>query len=196
MVKTRQLSGTLACAAILLAGAAACSDSPDDTKPASPTIDARKVTDPGELVNLGIQQGQAGKLDEAKETFERVLTLDGTNKYAWFNLGYIAQSRNQVDDAIKNYDKALQADSSYKPALYNKAIVSESKEPAAAVALYQEILAIDSKSATAHLRLGLLFAKQGDETGANREFQAAVTLDSGLVEAVPAEYRASYASGA
>jgi Tfp pilus assembly protein PilF len=195
-VKTRQLCGTLACAAVFLAGAGACSDSPDDPNSSSATIDARTSTDAAELVNLGIQQGQSGKMDEAKATFERVLTLDATNKFAWFNLGYIAQSRNQVDDAIRNYDKALQADGSYKPALYNKAIVTEGKEPKAAIELYQKILAVDDKSATAHLRLGILLAKQGDQAGANREFQAAVDLDGTLVDAIPPEYRSSYAAGA
>ncbi|MCG5456810.1 hypothetical protein PSH03_001714 [Micromonospora sp. PSH03] len=120
----RQIFGSLACGAVLLTGVTACSDKPAEkpqTNNAGSTDQTNGAeTTPADLLKLGLEQGQAGNFDAAKATFEKLLDAEADNKFAWFNLGYIAQSRNQADEAISNYDKALAADANYKPALYNR----------------------------------------------------------------------------
>lgn len=194
----RQVFGSLACGAILLTGAAACSEKSADKPQTSKSGDSDRAnggtdtgTAPADLLKLGVEQGQAADFDAAKATFERVLAADANNKFAWFNLGFIAQSRNQADEAIKNYDKALAADAGYKPALYNKAIALEIKEPAASMDLYRKIVSIDDKSSTAYLRLGMLLALSGDAAAAREAFDAAVRLDKRLASSVPAKYRST-----
>jgi tetratricopeptide (TPR) repeat protein len=197
-MNARQLFGLLACSGVLLTGVAACTEKPADkpkTSNSSRNSGSAKgatntATAPADLLNLGVQQGQAGNLDSAKATFEKVLAAEPNNKFAWFNLGFIAQSRNQADAAISNYDKALASDANYKPALYNKAIALESKDPTASIDIYRRIVSIDNKSSTAYLRLGMLLSQSGDDAGARDAFNAAVQLDSGLASAVPAKYRA------
>ncbi len=120
-----------------------------------------------------------------------MLAAEANNKFAWFNLGFIAQSRNQADEAISNYDKALEADANYKPALYNKAIALESKAPTTSMDIYRKVVSIDDKSSTAYLRLGILLSKSGDDAEARDAFNAAIRLDKGLASAVPAKYRAA-----
>ncbi|WP_326561632.1 tetratricopeptide repeat protein [Micromonospora sp. NBC_01796] len=194
----RQIFGSLACGAVLLTGVAACSDEPAEKPQASSSSSSDKAnggTDTGaaaaDLLNLGVEQGQAGKFDEAKGTFEKVLAAETNNKFAWFNLGFIAQSRNQADEAVTNYDKALETDANYKPALYNKAIALEGKDPKASMDIYRKVVSIDDKSSTAYLRLGILLSQAGDEAEARDAFNTAVRLDKGLASAVPAKYRAS-----
>ncbi|WCN79164.1 tetratricopeptide repeat protein [Micromonospora sp. LH3U1] len=196
-MSTRQIFGSLACGAVLLAGVPACSEKPADKPQTSNAGNSDKAngdtstgTAPADLLKLGVEQGQAGNFDAAKATFEKVLAAEDNNKFAWFNLGFIAQSRNQADEAISNYDKALAADANYKPALYNKAIALESKAPTTSMDIYRKVVSIDNKSSTAYLRLGMLLSQSGDDAAARDAFKAAMRLDKGLTSAVPAKYRA------
>ncbi|MER7586736.1 tetratricopeptide repeat protein [Micromonospora sp. NPDC127501] len=187
----RQIFGSLACGAVLLTGVTACSDKPAEkpqTNNAGKTNGGTETT-PADLLKLGVEQGQAGNFDAAKATFEKLLDAEADNKFAWFNLGYIAQSRNQADEAISNYDKALAADANYKPALYNKAIALEGKAPTTAIDIYRKVVSIDDKSSTAYLRLGMLLSQSGEDAAARDAFKAAIRLDKGLTSAVPAKYR-------
>ncbi|KAB1904604.1 tetratricopeptide repeat protein [Micromonospora sp. AMSO1212t] len=190
-VRMRQVFGALACGSVLLAGVGACSDDKTPaTKGSGGTVAPGAAQgDPKVLLQEGIEQGQAGKSDEAKATFEKVVALQGDNKFAWFNLGYLAQSRDATDEAVAAYDKALQIDGSYRPALYNKAILLEEAEPDEAVALYRKIVGADEGASTAYLRLGLMLVKQNDRTGARKAFASAIDADPKLASAVPEDFR-------
>ncbi|MET8231058.1 tetratricopeptide repeat protein [Micromonospora sp. NPDC005298] len=145
--------------------------------------------DPGVLLQQGIEQGQAGKADEAKATFEKVVALQGDNKFAWFNLGYLAQSRGLASEAVASYDKVLEIDGSYRPAMFNKAILLEGEKPEEALALYRKIVDADKAASTAYLRLGLMLDKRNDQQGARTAFTSAVAVDGSLASSVPAKYR-------
>ncbi|MCG5453326.1 MULTISPECIES: tetratricopeptide repeat protein [Micromonospora] len=190
----RQIFGSLACGAVLLTGVTACSSDKPAEKPQTNNAGSTDKTNggtetPADLLKLGLEQGQAGNFDAAKATFEKLLDAEADNKFAWFNLGYIAQSRNQADEAISNYDKALEADANYKPALYNKAIVLEGKAPTTAIDIYRKIVSIDNKASTAYLRLGMMLSQSGEDATARDAFKTAIRLDKGLTSAVPAKYR-------
>ncbi|MEU4402255.1 tetratricopeptide repeat protein [Micromonospora orduensis] len=187
----RQVFGTLACGSVLLAGAGACSDdkTPVAKESGGTVAPGAGQGDPKVLLQQGIEQGQAGKSDEAKATFEKVVALQGDNKFAWFNLGYLAQSRNAADEAMAAYDKALQVDGSYRPALYNKAMLLEEAKPDEAVALYRKIVDADEGASTAYLRLGLMLVKQHDRTGAREAFASAIDADPKLASTVPEDFR-------
>ncbi|GAB3947846.1 hypothetical protein GCM10027614_43830 [Micromonospora vulcania] len=183
-MSTRLIFGSLACGAVLLTGVPACSEKPADKPQTSNAGNSDKAnggtstgTAPADLLKIGVEQGQAGDLEAAKTTFERLLDADANNKFAWFNLGFIAQSRNQADEAISNYDKALAADANYKPALYNKAIALEGKAPTTSIDIYRKVVSIDNKSSTAYLRLGMLLSQSGDDAAARDAFNAAIRLD-------------------
>ncbi len=198
----RQMFGSLACGAVLLAGTAACSDDPQPQPTPTPTnraaetaVEGIESNDPDALLEAGVEHGQAGRIDEARSAFERVIELQDDNKFAWFNLGYIAQTRDDVDAAIENYDKALDVDAAYRPALYNKALLLEASASDDAVALYEKIVAADESASTAYLRLGLLRVRGGDEDQARQAFKAAIALDSRLVSEVPEKFRPATSGG-
>ncbi|MGC4894992.1 tetratricopeptide repeat protein [Micromonospora sp. DT31] len=186
--------GSLACGAVLLAGTAACSDGPKERPAASnpskaPDKQSQAPQTPAELLQQGVQQGQAGQADEAKKTFEKVLSLQADNKFAWFNLGYLAQSRGLGSEAVTNYDKALEIDGSYRPAMFNKALLLEAEKPDEALALYRKIVDADKAASTAYLRLGVMLDRREDQKGARAAFTSAVAADGSLASAVPAKYR-------
>ncbi len=181
----RKRLGTALVTAVVLGVLSACTGGGGGG--ATPAVSASNNGDA--LLSLGIQQATAGQAAAARATFQQLLALDPQNKYAWFNLGYLAQQANTPTEAVTDYDKALATDPNYTPAMYNKAIVLESSDVAGAIALYRKILVINPKASTTHVRLGLLLDKTGDKTGAQTEFTAAVALDSKLLSSVPAAYR-------
>lgn len=187
----RQLLSVLACSAALLGGVSACSGDSGATATgdsgAAAEID--RIDSISLLLKQGVEQGQAGEFDEAKATFEKVLVLQEDNKFAWFNLGYLAQSSNATAEAIVYYNKALEIDSSYLPAMYNQAILLEEERPDEAIRIYQNIVEADKGASTAYLRLGLILDKKNDRKGAEEAFKSAVDADASLSAAVPAEYR-------
>ena len=59
----------------------------------------------------------------------------------------------------------------------NEAILLESSHPLQAIAVYQKIVSIDPKAATAYLRMALVQAEQGDTTAAKANDARAVSID-------------------
>jgi tetratricopeptide (TPR) repeat protein len=64
--------------------------------------------------------------------------------------------------------------------MYNEAILLESSQPQQAISLYQKIVIINPKAATAYLRMAFLQAEKGDLTDAKANDAKAVSLDSAL----------------
>ncbi len=189
-MKMRQMFSSLACGAVLVAGLAGCSDdSKEPSKGANEAAQTSAATNPAALLQQGIEQGRAGQGDQAKETFQKVLSLQADNKFAWFNLGYLAQSRGATDEALADYDKALEIDGTYRPALYNKALLLEGQKPDEAIALYRKIVEADQGASTSYLRLGLMLDKRNDQNGARQAFTAALAADAKLAPSVPEKYR-------
>lgn len=165
---------------------AACSTGSDQAAQggasASPSANASATTN-SQVVTLlkqGITQAQGQQFDAAKTTFNNVLAVDPTNKYAHYNLGLIAQTQNDASGAVAAYDKAIAADAKFTPALYNKAIAVEATKPDDAIGIYENIVKINPKASTAYYRLYLAYAKKGDAQKANAAKAKAVELDPTL----------------
>ena len=173
--------------AIIATATVACTSSPS-------TITGTSTTSPGKggptstpdvaqvpsLLQTGIAQTSQQNWSAAMTTFENVLAISPTNVYANYDLGVIAQTNGNSAEAIGYYDKALAANAAYTPAIYNEAILLESTEPAQAIAMYQKIVSIDPKAATAYLRLALVQAELGNSTAAKANDAKAVSLDPSL----------------
>ncbi|MFI5428624.1 tetratricopeptide repeat protein [Aeromicrobium sp. UC242_57] len=134
------------------------------------------------LVETGLQQLAKGDDAKAKATFENVLELDSDNVYAHYNLGLIAQDAGKDQLAIKHYDAALKTDPKFTSALYNKGILLESDDLDAAVKLYRRAIAVDSKLAAAHMRLGFALLHQGETEKAEEHLSKGVKLDPSMAD--------------
>jgi tetratricopeptide (TPR) repeat protein len=166
--------------AIVATAAVACSSlshtttsSPGKAAPASLT-DGSQVTS---LIQSGLTQADKKNWSAAETSFKKVLAISPSNVYANYDLGVIAQSAGNSKEAISYYDKALAANAAYTPAMYNEAILLESSRPQQAIAVYQKIVSIDPKAATAYLRMALVQAEQGDATAAKANDAKAVSID-------------------
>jgi len=182
----------LASTAALLASAGGCITA-GSHKAHSAATSSTPYGDPNALLAQGIQQSNARNFDAAKVSFQRVIAVDKKNKFAWYNLGVIAQTASQNDEAIKDYDSALATDPNFTSAMYNKAILLEASNIDGAIDLYRRILTINKAASSTYLRLGLLLDGKGDHNGARDNFRQAVMLDSTLLTTVPKAYQAQMA---
>jgi tetratricopeptide (TPR) repeat protein len=132
------------------------------------------------LLNTGGVQVSRKDWSSATATFQDVLAINPGNVYANYDLGVVAQNTGNPAEATSYYNKALAGNKVYTPAMYNEAILLESSQPRQAISLYQKIVTINPKAATAYLRMAFLQAEQGDLTDAKANDAKAVSLNSAL----------------
>jgi len=138
------------------------------------------TTSAAELLSTGIAQANAKQYDQAATTFRDVLVVSPGNKFAWYNLGLIAQLQRQSAEAIADYSKAIASDPTYTPAMYNKAILLEGTDLHSALALYQRIIKINPNAATAYLRESFVYSRLGEKAQAAKARAHAISLDKQL----------------
>ncbi len=170
------VGGALA-ASLLLAGCTA--PAPSATTPAPQASSSGSVS-VANLLQLGIAAAQSGDTAQATATFKTVLAVDPGNALANYNLGVLAHQAGDTASAMKFYDAALKTDPNFTSAMYNKAIILEATDPNAAIGLYQKIVGINPKAATAFYRLSVLLEKKGDKAGAKDARDQAIALDPSL----------------
>ena len=133
-------------------------------------------------LDRGLAAHTADKFDEAITAYFETLAKDPVNKYAFYNLGEIAQRQGHLAAAEAYYRLALDQDSRMPSALFNLAIVRTSVGATAdAMALYRQVIAADPDSAVAHFNLGLLLRQAGQAAEAQTELAAAQRLDPKLI---------------
>lgn len=141
-----------------------------------------------QLLNAGLQAEVQGDYKTAKKNFEDLLKADPTNKFAHYNLGYIAQTQDRNGtEATKHYEAALKTDPEYAPALYNLAIIkTERGDDDGAILLYRKAATANPTDANTQLNLGFLLYKTGDKSGADEAFRKAIALNPGIKTRIPA----------
>jgi tetratricopeptide (TPR) repeat protein len=144
--------------------------------------------DATKLLNAGLQAEVQGDYKTAQAKFEDLLKVDSNNKFANYNLGYIAQTANKDNaTASKYYAAAIKTDPQYGPALYNLAIIETANgNTPTAIALYKRAVTADPTDANANLNLGFLLYQTGDKAGADAAFRKAIALNPALRQRIPA----------
>lgn len=134
-----------------------------------------------DALNAGLKEQVAGHYGAAQREYKAVLANDANNKYAFYNLGLIAQNEQRSADAESAYRRAIAIDPNFIPALFNLAILRTNAQASAeAVSLYQKIISIDDHQAGAHLNLGFLLRSTGQGDLGNVQIARALELDPSL----------------
>ena len=172
--------------AIVATATVACTNSHTTSTPPASTAgkggaaSSTSVSQVSSLLKTGISQADDKNWSAAEATFERVLSAEPGNVYANYNLGVIYQTTGNANEAIAYYDAALAANATYTPAMYNEAILLESTQPTEAIAVYEKIVSLNPKAATAYLRMSLVQAQQGDASAADANYAKAIKLQPSL----------------
>src|SRR5687767_7661349 len=135
-----------------------------------------------DALSRALQAHTAGKLDEAATAYFETLAKDPKNKFAFYNLGVIAQAQNRAAAAEAYYRLAIEQDARMGAALFNlailRALAGANQE---AADLYRRVIAIDPNYAAAHFNLGLVLRLLGQNAEAQTELATAQRLDAKLV---------------
>ena len=135
-----------------------------------------------DALNRGLKAHNAGNYDEAQSAYFEALMHDSKNKFAYFNLGQIAQTQKKPQVAEGYYRSALDIDARFGPALFNLAIIrNEAGSKTEAIDLYRRDIQADPNNAAAYFNLGLILRETGNSAEATQMFQKAQQLDSKLV---------------
>ena len=135
-----------------------------------------------DALNRGLKAHNAGNFDEATTAYFEALMHDGKNKFAFFNLGQIAQTQKKPQIAEGYYRSALAIDANFGSALFNLAIIrNEAGAKAEAIELYRRDIQADPNNAAAYYNLGLLLRETGAAAEAQQMFARAQQLDPKLV---------------
>ena len=137
------------------------------------------------LLSAGLVAQNAGRTSEASDDYHKVLQLDPSNYWAYYNLGVIDQQAGGASSAERNYRSALALNPDLVPALYNLAILRSGPSPKEAEALYRHAVALDPTNASAHLNLGFLLLQEGSKVEGRSELDIAVKLDPHLASRLP-----------
>jgi tetratricopeptide (TPR) repeat protein len=163
----------LGCLIASVALLAACGSTP----PANTAEDA---------LSRALQAHTAGKLDEATVAYFETLAKDPKNKFAFYNLGVIAQTQNRPVAAESYYRLAIDQDPQMGSAIFNLAIIrAQAGANQEAADLYRRVIAIDPNYAAAHFNLGLILRLLGQNAEAQTELATAQRLDPKLVAPNP-----------
>lgn len=135
-----------------------------------------------DALNRGLKAHNAGNYDEATQAYFEALSHDSKNKFAYFNLGQIAQTQKKPAIAEGYYRSALDIDKSFPAALFNLAIIrNDFGFKQEAIDLYRRDIQAEPNNGPAYFNLGLILRDTGSTAEANQMFQKAQQLDPKLV---------------
>jgi tetratricopeptide (TPR) repeat protein len=153
------------------------------------------TTSADDALSRALQAHTAGKLDEATAAYFETLAKDPKNKFAFYNLGVIAQGQKRAAAAEAYYRLAIEQDAQMGSAIFNLAILrAQAGANQEAVDLYRRVIAIDPNYAAAHFNLGLVLRLLGQNAEAQTELTKAQQLDAKLVAPSPSASPARQAS--
>jgi tetratricopeptide (TPR) repeat protein len=133
-----------------------------------------------EALDRGLKAHADGRIDEAAEAYQEVLSIDPNNKYAHYNLGLMDHQAGRSDAAEAKYRLALSYDPDFVPAMFNLAILRTAESPAEAEDLYRHVIEVQPDHAPAHLNLGFLLISLGRQDEGQALIDQAVLLDPTL----------------
>jgi len=130
--------------------------------------------------NVGVFYQGEGKLKEAKEEYEKALSLDPLNVEVHNNLGMVYKYLGRLDMAIAKYRKAIALDPQYKKAHCNLATALYLKgDLDAATSESKLAIALDPNDLEGYNILGLIYKKQNKTHEAIEIFKKALAIDPG-----------------
>lgn len=96
----------------------------------------------GALLNLGILQAKAGKLEDAQKTLQSAIERKADNAAAYNQLGIVYRRLGRFQDADEAYKKALQIDPNYAIAHLNMGVLCDLylQQPQRALESYERYL--------------------------------------------------------
>jgi tetratricopeptide (TPR) repeat protein len=146
---------------------------------------ARDARDVGARIVAAVAVHTLGNLADAERRYREVLRLERRAAIAANNLAAIYLERGEnLSDAETFANMALEYAPNHPEVLDTMASVAlRLRQPARAIKLYEQAIAIEPDNATLHYRLGMAYANGDDTERARRALGTAVRLNANLMAA-------------
>lgn len=135
-------------------------------------------------VDQALALHRAGRLDDARRLYERILDTNPRNASVWHFLGVLQHQIGNSDVAVENITRALDLDPRYADAWNNLGNVHrETNQYDAALQAYQRAVEIVPRHADAWNNIGVMRSGRGEYDEAQRAYACAVEHDPAHVAA-------------
>jgi len=137
-----------------------------------------------EILNKGLILHKAGKLEEAKLIYEKLLIKDQNNFELINLLGVISLQQRNFNDAITLINKAIGINSNHH-ALYNNlgVVYKEIEEYENAINNFKRAIELNPNYAEAYNNLGIIFKKKYQYEESYNNYKKAIELNPNYAEA-------------
>jgi len=137
-----------------------------------------------EILYKGLALHKAGKLEEAKLIYEKLLTIDQNNFELINLLGVISLQQRNFNDAITQINKAISINSNHH-ALYNNLGVAykEIENYKDAIKNFNKAIQLNPDYAEAYNNLGIIFKKKYQYKESYNNYEKAIRLNPNYAEA-------------
>jgi tetratricopeptide (TPR) repeat protein len=138
---------------------------------------------------LGASAAQIGKLDQAVQAFDQIISLNPNQANAYFNMGNALKDQGKVEEAIEAYNKALVVKPDYEAALNNVVVALKAKGKSGEKRLkkvletYNKTEALKAENANSCFSRALPLQKQGKLEEAIEAYNKALAIKPDYVEA-------------
>ena len=160
-----------ATALVLLWG---CASTP--TEPAEPDpIETVSRPPASPTVLRGERLLSEGKVDQAREVFERAIADDPSDPRAWLDLGLAQEAAGDRASAQRSYRRAIELDRGFAEAFNNLGVLlREGGHLQEATVALERAVALDPDLAAARFNLALAYEDQGKLADAERQYLVAI----------------------
>jgi len=135
-------------------------------------------SEPDTLATLGRLQGQAGRLDEAVATYEKLLALHGDSSQAHLLIARALARNGRRAEAVDHYSAVLQRVPGHTEALIASAgLLEELERWKQAAMAWQQLGAVRPADPLPRMRAGLDFLRAGDPVAASISVEEGRSLD-------------------
>ena len=131
-----------------------------------------------ELLELGVQKRDSGRLQEALVDFNKAIQLNPQVAFAYLYRGVTYGDLGEFENAIADYDKSIELAPTLVMAYYNRGKAHAAlDEIEKAIADYTKAIELDPTIAQAYLRRGNTYYKLDENEKAIADYTKAIELD-------------------
>ena len=138
---------------------------------------------------LGASAAQIGKLDQAVQAFEQIISLNPNQANAYFNMGNALKDQGKLEEAIVAYNKALAIKPDYEAALNNVVVALKNlgktgeKRLKKVLETYNKAQALKTENANSYFSRALALQEQGKLEEAIEAYNKALAIKPDYAEA-------------
>jgi tetratricopeptide (TPR) repeat protein len=127
--------------------------------------------------NRGNYYGQQGKMNEALEDYNVLLSMNTEDPEVFNNLANIYAAQNKIAESLNASSKAIALKPNYANAYFNRGITYSSvKKYSEAINDFSQAISINPKNVQSYLQRGLAYYSENDYQKAVNDFSTVLTL--------------------